>query len=88
MNTQLPRITRNTPDEARHMNNLVLALVLTASIDKIYSHSVSISLETNFGIVADWHDTASALDSLANNGKIIRAGVNNNGNAVYTLKGN
>jgi len=77
------KINRNTPDEARHMNNLVLALILTAQLDSIYSHKVAISLETNFGIIADWHDVATSLDELATKGKIDRVSINANGNAVY-----
>ena len=79
------KINRNTPDEARHMNNLVLALVLTAKLDSIYSHKVATSLETNFGIIADWHDVAISLDELATKGKISRESINANGNVVYEV---
>ena len=79
------KIERNTPDEARHMNNLVLALVLTTQLDSIYSHKVTISLETNFGIIADWHDVAASLDELATKGNITRVSINGNGNVVYEV---
>ncbi len=82
----MKKMTRTNPDEARHMNNLIYAMLYTCAIPSITSMNVARHVEVNFGIVIDWHDVAASLDELATKEKITRTGTNANGNATYETK--
>ncbi len=79
------KISRNTFLERKHINNLVIALMTLYNF-QYTGMTISQNMLEEFGITADWHDCANALDDLATQGKINRAGTNANGNAIYTIE--